>query len=83
MKWNVTAGELRSWGFKIPERIPDCAWTPWDSIKLDSVNVETCKNKRTLKGGFTLKCTEPFHWVTITGTFKKGEVKESQDDKKS
>ena len=59
----IYAGELRSFGAQIPDRIPDCAWVPRSSMsyKLGSATAEG----DTLHMNMQVSIAEPFRWVEI------------------
>jgi len=60
----VSAGELRSRGYAIPEQIPDCAEIPRYAIvpRLESVQIYPQEPTR-IDMVFEVKFTEPFTWV--------------------
>ena len=70
---DVTAGELRDRGVPIPESIPDCAWTPRDSLQpvvvedLDRTPEDSAsRNVRRVR--LELKFEQPFRWLHVSGT---------------
>lgn len=62
----VYARNLRDMGIEIKESIPDCAWVPWGSIRMD-VKMRTI-NIRVPDMDLELTFEEPFRWYEIKGT---------------
>lgn len=59
----LSAGTLRGMGIAIPDEIPDCAWVPRDSVKMDTV-----AKGETVAVVLTFK--EPWRWVEATVTLE-------------
>ena len=71
----LTAGELRSIGCDIEEKIPDCAWVPRWSMRMGNVAVGELEkgNSRALPDcTFEISFTEPFRWEQVKGTIDLG-----------
>jgi hypothetical protein len=64
----ITAGDLRSVGIPVPERIPDCAWISRSAVKCVPILPEQAF-ERVARGEFAVefKITflEHFRWVTV------------------
>ena len=64
----ITAGELRAQGYKIPDNIPDCAWVPWWAL---SPVVGSADASESGDVKFNVQITEPFKWVESTFSISK------------
>lgn len=72
----VTAGELRSYGIVIPESIPDCAWIPSGTMKLEVDRVEGDAANIVTKVTLTARLSEPFRWIEGTFSIEERETPE-------
>ena len=57
----ITAGELRSMGFPIPDSVPDCAWVERGSF--DIVPGGTAIDGDTITMEMSISFNQPFNWV--------------------
>ncbi len=65
----IDAGQLRAAGFKIPDRIPDCAWVPRSSMRTQTQFGPADPEQRRLPDiELIVSFTEPFRWLDVTGT---------------
>lgn len=64
----VTAGELRSYGFDIPVRVPDHAWVRRVAVKKEFLGAERVPGQNKAKLQYRLHIGEAFRWA------QKGEV---------
>jgi len=64
----ITVEELRSLGIHIEEKIPDCAWIPRWSVKMEVGEVTMKDNKLAVEMNTTFQ--EPFQWIETTATLK-------------
>lgn len=73
----VSAGELRAAGYSVPENIPDCAWVPRSSVRVnnDEVSAHTDPGDPSIVHvSVSVEFTEPFKWVEATILLDKGEM---------
>ena len=61
----IAAGELRAFGFVLPEQIPDCATTPTSGMQLHA-NAAEAATDNMLALDLSLSLAEPFTWVDAT-----------------
>lgn len=59
----ITAGELRDFGVKITENIPDCAWIPKYAFLLTGCDVDVDEVNGVMRGHVEFMVSEPFRWV--------------------
>ncbi len=71
----ITAGELRAFGYPIPETIPDCGWvrrSSWD-VTTGAVSMD---DDGTINMDMNMGFCEAFQWIEVTLTV----AKEAEDD---
>lgn len=61
----LTAGELRAMGGKPPDSIPDCAWVPRHSIRIEPGEF-SMDDDGVMHGSVVWSFTVPFTWVEFT-----------------
>lgn len=62
----VSAAELRSLGYLIPESIPDCATVPRSSLRFGKPTYSPCVESSYLCFALSLSFAEPFEWVNVS-----------------
>jgi len=67
-KFHITAGELRELGVSMPKNIPDEAWVPRYSMRIDDTVVEEGDRTDVFNITMTMHFTEPFRWFQMTVT---------------
>jgi hypothetical protein len=67
----VTAGELRSRGFPVPEDVPDCGWVPRTAVKTGVTDNYSMDPDGRFHTTIEVSYMEAFRWVEATFTVGK------------
>ena len=61
----ITAAEARACGIDVPETVPDVAWIPRASIRVELGEVTADIEEKQFNATFAIHFSEPWRWIRI------------------
>ena len=69
----ITAAEARASGIEVPETVPDVAWIPRSSIRVELGDVTADIEGKRFNATFAIHFSEPWRWIHFRMEIEKKE----------